>query len=110
MNPLPQTLEQKRKQRQKYSYELWEKLKKELDNFRNVSFGIVGGVFIATMVLDVSDAMLHRLVLGTGLVLFINYKLWHRSESKRIIQRIEASYPHRELYSDSPLYKDEQDT
>ena len=98
-------LEKIRQKRRDYDSDLWGKPAKELDNFKTISYGIVGGVFITTILLDISEVTQARLVFGVGLSLFAIYKFWYRSAEKRIKKLVDSSYPHRELYPDSPLYK-----
>jgi hypothetical protein len=94
----------RRKRRRGLETELLADTERGLSTFRKVSYGMFAGVAITTSLLDPTKKVAGMIISWVCLLLFIGYKLYERSESKRNSSYVEIEYPHRELYPDSPIY------
>jgi len=97
-----------RQQRIALSERLMSEAEKGLATFRKVSYGFAGGVLLTSLTFDVAEKAQVMLLSWVCLFLFIGYKVYEWTESKRIMKGLEAEYPHRSLYPDSPIYADDR--
>lgn len=93
-------LQDKRRERYKFTGELWKESEKKIKSFRDVSWGLWGGTLISPILLGVSERDLIRLVTLSSIVLWIAYKMYVKSESREVERKGNLGWPSDLLWSE----------
>jgi hypothetical protein len=80
-------------QRQDLEKRLMAESEKRFSTYRKISYGFTGGLWIIALTLDVNARTIGNLSTTLILLLFIGYKLYSRSESKKNRALVESEYP-----------------